>query len=1119
MSIEITDWLRGLGLEQYAAAFRDNDIDGEILRRLTAEDLRELGVASIGHRRRLLDAIAALDEADTAPAGTAGVPAPASTVVTGAERRQLTVMFCDLVGSTALSRQTDPEDLNALIGAYHRAVAEQVGRFGGYVAKYMGDGVLSYFGYPQAHEDDAALTIQAGLAILDAVPGFAAAAATAATAQQPQVRIGVATGLVVVGELIGGGTAQERNVVGETPNLAARLQSLADPGTLVIAETTHRLVGGLFEYRDLGAVSLRGFAEPVPVWQVLRPSAVESRFEALRAGDLTPLVGREEELDLLLRRWQRATAGEGQVVLLSGEPGIGKSRLTAALRERLEGEPHTRLRYFCSPHHTDSALYPIIGQLQHAAGFAPNELPPAKLDKLDALLSQVTTLAEDRSLLAELLTLDGTDRRYPALDLTPQIRKQRTLNALLRQLEALACRQPVLMLFEDIHCIDPTSFEVLDRTVERIRTLPVLLLVTFRPEFAAPWIGQPHVTSLTLRRLGMRDSAALAGHVSGNHALAAELLDEIVGRADGVPLFLEELTKAVVEVGEDEKMIAAVPSASAAIPATLQASLAARLDRLGPAKEIAQIGATIGREFSYELLRTLTTLTETRLAAALDQLVASELASRRGVPPTASYVFKHALVQETAHETLLRTERRRLHARIADLLEQRADNVERQPELLAQHYAEAGINDKAMDYWTRAGKRSAARSAMVEAEAQFEKALARLALLPDTRERWYKELVLQADLGAVRFAVRGWAAPETGHVYTRARELWEKLGSPSEFLRIPYGQSSYYMYRGELDLALRLDEDLLRLSHRRDDAAGLVIAHLSSGRNLMYAGRFASSRSHLDEVLALYDPIAHGPLVTHAGIHPQVASQFFLGIVLLCLGFPEQALARSRAAIAEARRLTHLPSLVASLSVGARLLCLVGDDAALNERVDELVAVATEQDFPYWHALGTICRGWLQVKNGDVAEGISLLRGGSAAHRDTGAQLFVPHHIALLAKASEIAGQVGEAVILLDNALQIVERTGERWFAAELNRFKGQLLRQRHAEAAEELYRKALSIAVEQEAKLWELRAAASLARLWGEQGRRAEARDLLAPVYGWFTEGFATPDLKEAKALLDELA
>jgi predicted ATPase len=583
------------------------------------------------------------------------------------------------------------------------------------------------------------------------------------------------------------------------------------------------------------------------------------------------------------------------------------------------------------------------------------------------------------------------------------------------------------------------------------------------------------------------------------------------------------MTKAVLEAGAERgrQIAASVPGASLGVPATLQASLMARLDRLGPAaKGVAEIGAGIGREFSYELAAAVSELSEERFREALQRLVDAGLVFQRGAPPAAEYLFKHALVQEAAYGTLLRRTRQQLHARIAAALEvQSPELMDSQPELFAQHYAEAGLVEKSVAFWGKAGQRSAARSAMAEAAAQLQKGLDQLALLPDDHERQRQELELCIAMGAVLQAVKGFAAPETGHTYARARELWEQLGSPSEFVQIPYQLSRYHANRGELDLALRLVEDFLRLSRHRNDSAGLVLGHQISGGTLMFTGRFASSRSRLEAGLALYDPISHRALVHQGGVHPQVTSQALLGIALFCLGYSDQALAQSNAAIAEARRLAHPPSLALSLSVGSRLLSLVGDNAALDERAGELVAMATEQGFPHWRAEGTIFRGWVTVKNGDVAEGTSLLRSGSAAYRAAGAEIWMPHYIALLAEACEIAGRIEEAVTLLDDALQIAERTGERWLKAELNRHKGQLLqRQGHSEAAEELYRKALSIAREQEAKLWELRAAMSLARLRRDQGRRAEARDLLAPVYGWFTEGFDTPDLKDAKVLLDML-
>jgi class 3 adenylate cyclase/predicted ATPase len=1097
--MDVADWLRRLGLEQYEPAFRENDVDAQVLPRLTAEDLMGIGVTSVGHRRRLLDAIIAL----AGPQSDPPIPGPAPGI-TGegrvgveAERRQLTVMFCDLVGSTPLSARLDPEDLRAVIGAYHRCVTDIVEGFGGFVARYMGDGVLVYFGYPQAHEDDAERATHCGLALVDRVPKLN-------QAEKLHARVGIATGLVVVG-----GEVVEHDVVGDTPNLAARLQALAEPDTVVIAASTRRLTGDLFEHRDLGEIELKGIAGPVSAWQVLGPSAVASRFEALRGSALSPLVGRDEEIDLLLRRWARAKAGDGQVVLVTGEPGIGKSRIVAALAERLRDEPHLRLRYFCSPYHQDSALFPFVDQLDRAAEFGRDDPPVARLGKLEALLARAALPDEDVALLADLLCLPCSER-CPLPNLSPQRKKERTLWALIRQLEGLSRQQPVVMVFEDAHWIDPTSRELLHLTIERISVLPVLVILTFRPEFQPPWTGQPQVTMLALNRLDRRDRTALIEQIAGSKTLPDEVVVQIADRTDGVPLFIEELTKSVLESG--------VPAV--VIPTTLHDSLMARLDRLSSVRRVAQIGAAIGREFPYSLLRTVSHIPDDELQAALVRLVSSELVFQRGTPPDGVYIFKHALVQDTAHSSLLRAARQQLHAQIAEALETNSPELmESQPELFAQHYAEAGMAGKSATYWGKAGQRSAARSAMTEAAAQFRKGLEQLALLPSTPGRERQELALWSGLGPVLMAVKGEAAVDTGRVYARSRELWEQLDSPSEYLHIPYGQSVYHSLRGELDRALQLDEDLLRLSGHHNDTAGLVLGHLSSGWSLLLIGRFRRSRSHLEEALTLYDPSSHRSLVEQSGEYAHVDSRAFLGIVLFCLGFPDQALTQTNAAIAEARRLAHPPTLAVSLSTDSRLLSLMGNSTVLDKRAEQLVAMATEQGFPFRRAHGEIYRGWVKVKNGDVAAGLSLLSSGLSAFRATGAKGNITRFVALQAEAYEIAGQIEEALNLLDEALEIVEKTGERWFEAELSRQKGQLLlRQGHAEAAEELYRKALGIAREQEAKLWELRAAASLARLWREQGRRAAARDVLAPVYRWFTEGFGTPDLKAAKALLDEL-
>ena len=693
--MDLGDWLRSLGLERYETAFRENEIDETVLRGLTAEDLKEMGVVPIGHRRKLLDAIAILS-ADTSGERSSHAARPVSEQPKdGAERRQLTVMFCDLVGSTALAASMDPEDLREVISAYQKCAAETVRRFDGFVAKYMGDGVLVYFGYPQAHEDDAERAVRAGLELISALAGLKTRASL-------QTRVGIATGLVIVGDLIGSGEAQERGIVGETPNLAARLQGLAQPNTVVIAEDTRRLLGNLFELTDLGAKRLKGIAGSVAAWSVLRPSSIESRFEALHATGLTTLVGRDEEMDLLLRRWSKAKTGEGQVVLLSGEAGIGKSRLTAALLERLANEPHTRLRYFCSPQHTDSAFHPIINQMGRAVGLEHDDPTTAKLDKLDALLAQTSTSKQDAALLAELLTLPN-DGRYPALDLAPEQRRQKTLDALGLQLEVLTRSDPVLMIFEDAHWADPTSLEVFSRAVNQIATLRVLLIVTFRPEFEPPWVGRPYVTALSLNRLPQREVGVMIDTVIGNKSLPANVRQDLIERTDGIPLFVEEMTKALLETeneGQASQTAAAVPAL--AVPASLHASLMARLDRLGTAKEVAQIGSAIGREFSHPILAAVARKPEADLGSALDRLIAAGLLFRQGMPPNATYLFKHALLQDAAYSTLLREPRRALHANIAHVLEnQFPETAENQPELLARHCTEAGRIEKAAGLWAK----------------------------------------------------------------------------------------------------------------------------------------------------------------------------------------------------------------------------------------------------------------------------------------------------------------------------------------------------------------------------------------------------------------------------------
>ena len=1118
---QIADWLKTLGMSEYAARFAEHGIDVSVLRHLTDQDLKDIGVL-LGHRRKMLAAIAELaGAAPISPQPALTEPKPQDT----AERRQVTVMFSDLVGSTAMSARMDPEDLREVISAYQKCVAEAVRRFDGFVAKYMGDGVLVYFGYPQAHEDDAERAVRAGLEIVAAV--------TALKSSVPlQTRIGIATGLVVVGDLIGSGEAQERGIVGETPNLAARLQGIAEPNTVVIAEATRKLLGNLFELQDLGAKDLKGIAGPVRAWAAMRPSSAEGRFEAMHASDLTDLVGREEELELLLRRWLRAKTGEGQVVLLSGEAGIGKSRITAALLERLASEPHTRLRYFCSPQHTDSALYPIIGQMEHAAALAREDTPQAKLDKFDAMLARTSTAKQDAALFAEMLSLPN-DGRYPALDLVPQQRRQKTLEALTSQLAGLASQQPLLMIFEDAHWIDPTSLEAFGRAVDRIKTLPVLLVITFRTEFNAPWAGQSHVTNLTLNRLGERDAATIIERLVGNKGLPADVMAEIVERTDGIPLFVEEMTKAVLEAeseGAARRMAAAVPSPALAVPASLHASLMARLDRLGPAKEVAQIGSAIGREFSHALLAAVVHKPEVELNSALDRLTDAGLLFQQGVPPHATYLFKHALVQDASYSTLLREPRRALHSRIAETLEmQFAEIAESQPELLARHYTEAGQIEKAAGLWGKAGQRSLERSALVEGAAQLTRALDQTATLPATPSRRREQIKLQLGLSNALMHVKGYAASETKDAIEQARsfiEQSEALGEPPDdpllLFSTLYGVwvANYVAFNG--DICRDLAAQFLMLAEKQKATGPLLMAHAIMGHTLLNEGDFNKAREHYDKGIALYDPREHRPLATRFGQDIRVAISSYRSLALWFLGFPEAALKDAESAVKYGRETGQAASLMFVLCVTDILYILCGKYSVATAQAQELVLVADEKGALLWKATGMMFEGCVSASTGKSSEAIERLNAGSIEYQSTGATLFMTWFLSYLTPAYVELGQFDEAWRLIREIMTAVQTNKESWWEADLHRIAGEVaLKSPEPDAAKAgaYFERALAVARQQQAKSLELRAAMSLARLWRDQGKRQQARELLAPVYGWFTEGFDTLDLREARALLDQLA
>ena len=1123
--MDIGGWLRSLGLERYEAAFRENEIDDTVLPTVTAEDLKDLGVDIVGHRRKLLNAIAALRTDAGAKQPITESPSNVETLAQDtAERRQVTVMFSDLVGSTALSARMDPEDLREVISAYQKCVAETVQRFGGFVAKYMGDGVLVYFGYPQAHEDDAERAVRAGLELITAVTALK-------TGPSLQTRIGIATGLVVVGDLIGTGSAQEQAVVGETPNLAARLQGIAEPNTVVIAESTWKLLGNLFDLQDLSAPDLKGIASPVRAWAVLRPASIESRFEALHACGLTALVGREEELELLLRRWSKAKTGEGQVVLLSGEAGIGKSRLTVALL--VATELHTRLRYFCSPQHTDSALYPVIGQMERAAGFVHDDTTQAKLDKLDMILAPTSTSKENAALFAEMLSL-ANDGRYPLLELTSEQRRQRTLEALISQVETLTHQSPVLMIFEDAHWSDPTSLEVLGRIVDRVRSLPVLLLVTFRPEFDPPWLGRPYVTALTINRLAERDISAMIDRVVGNKLLPTNVRQDIIERTDGIPLFVEEMTKAVLEAeseGEARHTAAAVPSPALAVPASLHASLMARLDRLGPAKEVAQVGAAIGREFSHVLLAAVVRKPEVELGSALDRLIAAGLLFRQGVPPHATYLFKHALVQDAAYGTLLRETRRALHARIAETLEgQFADIAENQPELLARHCTEAGMIEKAAGFWGKAGQRSLARSALAEAVEQFTRGLVQIATLPGSPALRREEIKLQAGLITPLIHVKGFAAPETKAAVERARLLIEQaeaLGEPLEdpllLFAVLYGfwVANFMAFNG--DVVCDLAAQFLDLAEKQGGTIPRMIGHRAMGLSLLCRGDIEKGLAHYDQALALYDPAEHRPLAARFGADTGVVILTYRPLALWTLGYPEAALADVDHAVKDARQIGEAATLMYALGgVGSYILILCGKYAAANTRADEVAALADQKGTFFWNAAGKVHKGCVLAVTGKTSDAVPLITSGITAMLSSGSTTWMPWQLSFLASAYAKLGQFDDAWRCIGEAMTAVETTKEKWCEAEVHRMTGEIaLMSDHPDAAkaEAYFERALAVARQQQAKSWELRAAMSMARLWRDQGMRKEARDLLAPVYGWFTEGFDTLDLEEAKALLEELA
>jgi class 3 adenylate cyclase/tetratricopeptide (TPR) repeat protein len=1101
---DIAAWLEQLDLAKYAPIFSENELEPSDLSELSEDDLKEIGLP-LGPRRRILKAIRARDARHRIPEESNSDDAADAHVRVEAERRQLTVMFCDLVGSTALSQRLDPEEYREIINSFQKAVSEAVRRFDGYVAKYLGDGVLAYFGYPRAHEDDAEQAVRGALASVSAVGRL-----NGTPDDWLEARVGIATGLVVAGDIVDGDVSEIAAISGATPNLAARLQAVAEPGCVVIDETTHGLISRLLKSTALEKQKLKGISEPVAAWSVAGIRKVESRFEAGQNSSLTAFVGRDRELQTLIHCWNQAKGGEGQVLMISGEPGIGKSRLTEMLHQRLAKDPRIRLRYQCSPHYTNSALYPFIAQLNSAAGIAVDDLASRKLDKLEALLKRATgDVSAVADLFADLLSIPHKGR-YAPRNLTPQAQKARTFDALSDQLLGLAETQPMLMVFEDLHWVDPTTQELLDLIVESIQDKAVLVILTFRPEYQAPWVGQSHVTMMTLSRLAQQESLELVRNIVIDAEVDAQTLDEVAAKADGVPLFVEELTRALMEGG-----------ASNVIPATIQASLLARLDRLGPAKRIAQIGAVIGREFGYRLVETASEVDEASLKEQLSALTGSQLVFARGVPPNAIYTFKHALVQDAAYESLLKSRRRELHHQIGTVLEERfPGTVDTEPEILAHHYTKAGLTETAVVHWHKAGQRAIKRSANTEAISHLNKGISLLENLPNTEKRDLQELDLQMALGTPLMLTKGFAAPEVENTFNRALELCEQVGETPKRFSALWGVSYFYAVRSP-GAKPELAKQLYQLAQSEGDQTQRLVAHRVLGARLVLHAKHTEGLEILQQGLALYDPEQHRSLAYVYGQDIGVVCGQWSAWVLWILGHPDQALNMSRETALLARETSHPMTEVYIAVFTAMFHRFRREIEPASKFADKAAREAADQGFGMFQTSATVLRGSLLTVE-SMDDGIALMHEGLTGWRATGAELFVPFYLALLAEAYGEAGRVAEGLAALDEALAIVDKggkDGERLWDAELCRIKGELLLgSSHDAQAEACFQEALQIARSQRARSWELRASVSLSLLWKNQGRRKEARELLQGIYDWFTEGFDTPDLINAKALLDEL-
>ncbi len=1050
-----------------------------------------------------------------------------------AERRPLTVMFCDLADSTELSTKLDPEDLQDVIRAYQDICTQLIQEYDGFVAKYMGDGILVYFGYPKSLERNAERAIRSGLAIIDAIIALNETLGREKSIEMA-VRIGVASGTVMVGEVVGEGMAQERTVIGEAPNMAARLQGVAGRNGLVIGGLTKQMTGDAFVYQNLGSHDLKGIAGQVEAWDVVGLAEETAEDfddnETDGAAEVPELVGRDEETGLLRRAWASTKEeGRGQVVTISGEAGIGKSVLIDGLKAEVREERLQRITFRCSPYHASSALYPMIGQLKWLAKWRPEDNNPAKLTKLETALEHYDLpLEETMPLIASLLSLQLPDDRYPPSQLTPQQQKQQTQDMLIAILLEAAEHQPLLTLWEDLHWADPSTLELLGLLIEQAPTASLLVIATARPEFVPPWPARSHITPITLNRLERPHAEALVTRIAGAKSLPAEVVDHIVTKTDGVPLYVEELTKTILvsdilsDAGDHFELTG--PLSSLSIPDTLQESLMARLDRLPQVRELAQLGSVLGREFAYEMISGLSSINDTTLQEGLGQLVEAEMLYQRGRPPRARYVFKHALVKDAAYGSLLRRPRQQYHGQVAELMETKfPEIVEAHPELLAHHFSEAGIVDRAVDYWQLAGQRALERSANAEAIAHLNFAINLIGTLSPNDDLALRELKLQTMLAGPLIATRGYGAAETATVFTRALELSKRVNDPTLMFPVLYQQWVFNLIGSKLTEARELAGQFLEMADAQPDSLPRVLGHRVTAVSQYFLGEFAPARSEFETAISLYDDEQHRESTYRFGQNPKSASMAFLACTLHLLGYPDKAMAMANAAVDHASEIKHANTMAYVLFFSSvKVAHCRRDLAAAVSSNTALLDLANEHGLALWKAYATAQAGWIASKQGHHDEAIETAQKGLDDLQETGTVLDQPLAMAQLTEVLADSGQHDKALDLLDTALEQVNRTNERLFEAELYRLKGEQLihinGSSDAADAERLFLQSMEIAQRQHARAWELRTATSLARLWLQQDRVDEARNLLQPVYDWFTEGFDTADLIEAKALLISL-